>query len=327
MADGTGKVYAPGDSYTLTAEDLTLYAQWITPVKVVKIWDDANDMDGIRPKEGLSVSLAQGGHVLNISGGATDATYLLTPAESWMHTFELPAGDYSHIELWEGSADGYTKSQESKLFNENDITIVVINKHTPAPAATDTIRNDNMVEIHYQAEKKWEGNNPVGDKKLPQPEVTVILYADGVETAREVIVANADPATATFSNVPKYRDNDGNEPIAYTIKEEITDPGWVKVGDNLWYSLDGMGKYEGRITDVTVADVGKTEKLTTLTGGTATNTYSTLQTTTTVNVTKLWKDHQNENGVRPKDLKLGLFAPGATEPAADSDFEWRTYER
>ena len=92
----------------------------------------------------------------------------------------------------------------------------------------------------------------------------------------------------------------------------------MKVGDNLWYSLDGMGRYEGSITDVTATDVGNTAPLGTLTGGKATNTYTALQTTTTVDVTKLWKDHQNENGVRPAYLKLGLFKnEGDADPVAE----------
>ena len=286
-------------------------------VSIIKIWDDVNNKDQIRPTA-LNSQLVIGSTPQADVDGYTVFTLNEDPTtHTWTKTITLPAGDYTNLQATEGRATGYTQTNYNRsVAADGTLIFVFVNQHTLAPAATNTIRNDNMVEIHYQAEKKWEGNNPVGDKKLPQPEVTVILYADGVETAREVIAANADPATATFSNVPKYRDNDGNEPIAYTIKEEITDPGWVKVGDNLWYSLDGMGKYEGRITDVTVADVGKTEKLTTLTGGTATNTYSTLQTTTTVNVTKLWKDHQNENGVRPQYLKLGLFAPGTDEQAA-----------
>jgi hypothetical protein len=162
----------------------------------------------------------------------------------------------------------------------------------------------------------------VGDKQLPRPEVTVILFADGVEYGRQKIPADTgagteDDVTARFENVPKYKDNDGNEPIEYTIKEEITDPAWVKVGENEWYSLDGMGKYTGGIVNVTADDVGRTVHDTDLPGGTATNTYSTLQTTTTVSVTKLWKDHQNENGVRPKYLKVGLFKDiSDTEPVA-----------
>ena len=309
LSDGTKKadsgVYAA--SFTNTAR---------VPVTLYKIWDDANNLDQKRP-DLLNVDLRMNGARLTDFEGK-EALYGLTAEDGWQKKVYLPAADYTELTASEGTVADYT--QVGKTINQNEdgsYSVIFINKHTLVPAAADTVRNENMVEIHYQAEKKWQGSNPVGDKMLPHPEVTVILYADGVETAREVIAANADPATAVFYNVPKYRDNDGNDPIAYTIKEEITDSAWVKVGDNLWYSLDGMGKYEGSITDVTVEDVGSTEKLTTLTGGTATNTYTTLQTTTTVEVTKLWKDHQNENGVRPKYLKVGLFKNVTdTEPAA-----------
>ncbi len=281
-----------------------------THVNIYKIWDDANNKDGKRPTS-LNTSLEQSGKVLKDINDA-DAIVALTEDETtkqWKGEVVLKGDDYSKLAAYEGDIADYTKVSTNITYNDDgSITVVFINKHTLEAAASDTIRNDNMVEIHYQAGKTWAGTNPVGDRQLPRPQITVILYADGVEYDRQVIAADTqDPATATFSNVPKYKDNDGNDPITYTIKEEITDSNWVKVGDNEWYSLDGMGKYTAAVTDVTATDVGNTQALGTLTGGGITNTYTANQTEITVEVTKQWKDHQNENGVRPGYLRVGLF--------------------
>ncbi len=309
-------ITAKNASATTSDNDYGVYTASIgnvltTHVNIYKIWDDANNRDGKRPTS-LNTSLEQNGQVLKDIKGA-DAIVSLTEdaaTKQWTKEIILKGDDYSKLAAYEGEIADYTKVSTNITYNDDgSITVVFINKHTLEAAASDTVRNDQMVEIHYKAGKTWTGENPVGDRQLPRPEITIILYADGVEYARQKIAANTsgDTPTTTFSNVPKYKDNDGNDPITYTIKEEITDSGWVKAGDNEWYSLDGMGKYTASIQDVTAADVGNTQALTVLTGGKITNTYAANQTNITVNVTKQWKDHQNENGVRPLYLKVGLF--------------------
>ena len=296
--------------------NITFTNTWKRPVTIVKIWDDVNNKDNLRPTA-LNTQLVIGSDVQSDMSGNTVFTLEEDPVtHAWTKTVYLLAKDYSALQATEGTAAGYEQTSYSRsVASDGTLNFVFVNKHTLAPAATNTVRNENMVNIHYKAEKVWAGTNPVGDKALPRPEITVILSDDiGSKERKAVIAANADPATVLFENLPKYKDNDGNEPITYTIREEITDPAWVKVGENLWYSLDGMGKYEGSITNVTATEVGKTAALGTVTGGKATNTYSTLQTTTTATVIKLWKDHKNENGVRPQYLKLGLF-----KAASDAD--------
>ena len=279
------------------------------PVTIVKIWDDVNNKDLIRPAT-LSTQLVIGTEAQSDMDGRNAFPLAEDPTtHAWSITVYLPAKDYSALQATEGTVDGYEQMNYNRAVAEDGtLSFVFVNKHTIAPAAANTVRNENMVSINYEAVKTWAGTNPAGDKKLPRPQVTVILTDDIGSPERTVVIpANADPATALFENLPKYKNNDGNVPITYTIREEITDPAWIKAGENLWYSLDGMGKYEGAITNVTAENVRNTDPLGTVTGAKATNTYSSLQTTTSVDVTKLWKDHQNENGVRPESITLGLF--------------------
>ena len=313
--DGSGAA----QTATFGIYSTTFTNTWKRPVTITKIWDDVNNKDNLRPTA-LNTQLVIGTVPQPDMDGIDVFTLAEDPAtHTWTKKVYLPAKDYSALQATEGNATGYQQTNYNRsVASDGTLNFVFVNKHTLAAAATDTVRNDNMVNINYQVAKVWEGTNSVGDKQLPRPQVTVILTDDiGSPERTAVIPANADPATALFENLPKYKDNDGNEPITYTIREEITDPAWVKAGENLWYSLDGMGKYEGSITNVTATEVGNTVALGTVTGGKATNTYSTLQTTTTVAVTKLWKDHQNENRVRPGYLKLGLFKNASdAEPVA-----------
>ena len=68
-----------------------------------------------------------------------------------------------------------------------------------------------------------------------------------------------------------------------------------------WYSLDGMGRYRVEYTQAEIKD--DTAPLSIVTGK-ITNKYERLQNTTKVVITKRWKDHQNENKVRPGSICL-----------------------
>ena len=273
------------------------------PVTIQKVWDGENDEDS-PPTDDVHVELQMNGVRFNDLDG-NETYYSLKSIDDWKKKVYLPVADYTNLVGNEDPVPSYTASTEIKSNEDGSYTITFTNKRNVVP----------IPDTSYVVTKVWKGTNLAGNKQLPRPEITVILYADGVEYARKVVQAGAaDPVAVRFENVPKY--NEGNELITYTIREEITDPDWVKVGENEWYSLDGMGKYTGHIESASENAAGNTENQTDEIRETAVNTYSVLQTTTTAEVVKHWADHQNENGIRLTYVKLGLFMPGTTDPVA-----------
>ncbi|MBO5534527.1 MAG: Cna B-type domain-containing protein [Clostridia bacterium] len=272
-------------------------------VRIVKIWNDANYESNQRPLT-LNTQLVIGSVAQADVNGNTVFQLTEDPdTHAWTKTVYLPAKDYSTLRATEEEIPGYEQEDYSRsTASDGTLIFTFTNKRTVVPVE------------NYVVTKVWKGTNPAGNRQLPRPEITVILFADGVEYERKVIQAGAaDPVTVRFDSIPKYKD--GNTLIQYMIREEITDSDWVKVGENEWYSLDGMGKYTGYI-ESTSADDGNTENQTDEIRETATNIYAALQSTTSADVIKHWEDHQNENSIRPVCVKLGLFLPGAADPLA-----------
>ena len=302
---------SPEFGFTMGAFPVTIELWYgsVVNVAVSKIWDDAENIDSIRPSS-LSVSLALNNAILTDTDG-NPATFLLTPDADglWQHTFTLPAGDYSNLEIWEGSIDGYYRERTSVMTTDDGVSATVINKHVHV-AATATATNESMVDINYKVEKTWDDTKAAGT--INHPEITVRLYADGAFLTEKKITAPS--LTCTFEDLPKYNDNEGEELISYTITEEINDPDWVKVeeaGETYWYNVNGLGKYKATVMNATITATTTHDSTV---DGSITNEYDLLQTKVDVAVTKLWKDHTNENAIRPASIKLGLF-----KTATDAD--------
>ena len=154
-----------------------------------KIWNDANDQDGIRPDE-VTVRLIANGID---TGKTTKATKL----GNWEYKFENLAkydanGDeivYSVVEI---GVPGYTAE-----INGTTIT----NTHDPA-------------KIDIPVKKIWNDDNDAKGKR-PQS-VHITLFADGVK-ADEVDLNAGDNWVHTFANMPKFKDG---KLIKYTVKED-----------------------------------------------------------------------------------------------------------
>ncbi|WP_314795310.1 Cna B-type domain-containing protein, partial [Eggerthia catenaformis] len=107
--------------------------------------------------------------------------------------------------------------------------------------------------------------------------VIVKLLADGKDTKKTARLDKASQWKAEFKDLPRRDKNDGHE-IVYSIEE-------VKI--------DG---YESKIT-------GTVE-----TGFTITNTEK--KEKTSVSGKKIWKDENNQDGIRPKEIEVVLYANG-----------------
>ena len=245
------------EGYTLSIDDkdpahpvlTNKHEPTVTQVKVTKKWDDANNQDGLRPKE-IRVQLYAGDQKLG-------KEVVLSADNKWTHTFEKLAekanGQDIHYSVKEVDVpEGYTVTEESKEKGD----VVLTNTHTPS-------------KVDIPVTKIWVDND--NQDGLRPAKITVKLLANGGEVARKDITSETD-WKETFTGLPKFKD--GKE-IVYTLQEE-------KV-ENYSPSID-QESY------------------------TITNTHTPGKTT--LSVTKQWDDANNQDGLRPKSVKVQLYADG-----------------
>lgn len=107
----------------------------------------------------------------------------------------LRAGQYKLVET--KAPAGYEADTQERLVTVQDGVV-----------SLQTIENAPM-KVSVNVKKLW-----VGEKK---PSVKVHLYADDVDTGKELTLSEANAWTASFANLRKYK---GADEIKYTVKEE-----------------------------------------------------------------------------------------------------------
>ena len=308
------------------------YEPELTDVTVKKVWDDADNQDGIRP-ESLAVTLSNGQSVT------------LNAENQWTATVEnLPVyADGEEIEYtWtEGTLpEGYALTGTSV----NGTITTITNTHVPELTEATVV-------------KVWdEANNQDGKR----PEELEVTLSDGTE----VTLSAANNWTATVSDLPKYADGEeieytwteGTLPEGYALTDtsvdgtittltnsyepEVTSATVVKVWDdannqdgirpeslavtlsngqsvtlnaaNNWTAtVENLPKYEaGQLISYawTEGDMPEGYALTdtSVEGTVTTLTNSYEPEVTSATVTKVWNDGDDQDGIRPDELKVAL---------------------
>ena len=300
-------------------------------VSGTKIWDDANNQDGLRP-ESITVNLLADAEIIK--------TKTVTANDNWLYTFDnLPKYRDQGIEIVytiaEVAVDGYNTT-----VNGYDIT----NTHKPGTVEVSGI-------------KTWDDNNNQ-DGKRPES-ITVNLLANGeVIDTKEVTEANG--WAYTFANLDEFKEG---VRITYTVTEEkveeyettiegfnITNthtPELIEVsGTKTWddadnqdgmrpesitvrllangkevaekvvtestnwsYTFTNVPKYEaGQTITYTVTEDAVEGYEGTVDGMNITNKHTPI--TITINGQKVWVDEDNVEGLRPESIIVRLFANG-----------------
>ena len=138
-----------------------------------------------------------------------------------------------------------------------------------------TVTNTHVSEkINVTANKVWDDNDNQ-DGKRPSS-VTLTLYADGVSTGKTAVANAGNNWTVTFEGMDKFRTGKVGEEIVYTVKEENIPAGYTSVDNGT--GLTVTNKYEPVLVDL--------------------------------NVEKVWKDSNNQDGKRPYAVVITLFENG-----------------
>ena len=184
----------PGYTAEISGPNITnRYTPELISVSVSKVWEDANDQDGLRPEE-ITVGLLADG----VDSGRT---LVLNEANRWTGTFD-GLDEYSHGEkivytVREEAVNGY----ELQITGDAAAGFVLTNTHEPET-------------VTIAGEKVWDdADNRYG--KRPES-ITIYLLADGTNVEERTVTAESGWKWS-FENMPRYRA--GTE-ITYTVAEE-----------------------------------------------------------------------------------------------------------
>ena len=124
------------------------------------------------------------------------------------------------------------------------------------------------------------------------------------------------PSTTTVSGTKTWKDNndqDGKRPDSIKVNllanGKVVQSKTVKASDNWKYSFTNLPEFEnGKKISYTVTEDQVKDYSTTVNGYNLTNSYTPAKTS--VSVTKAWNDNNNQDGSRPNEVKVQLYANG-----------------
>lgn len=184
----------PVVTYTLT-----------TDFTVEKVWDDADDADGLRP-DSLDIQLLADGEPYG-------DPVTITEDEGWSHTWDgLPINDADQSKITYSVEELEIPEGYEAAFNESDDGIVIINSHYPLVDMTD-----------FTIKKVWDDDNDA-DHIRPKS-ITVQLFADGEPFGEPETLTADDGWTITFQRLLVHGE-DGHV-IEYTAEETEVPEGYT----------------------------------------------------------------------------------------------------
>lgn len=339
-----------GDSYTIT----NTHAPAVVTVSVVKIWDDENNQDGIRP------SLIQ--VTLTGSDGSTHNA-AITKNDGWTYQFKnLPKyknGMKIDYTLQEANSNPYTYEI---VKGSDEYSFTITNNYVPAvvnvPITTvwddddnrDGIRaKETAITLHGSNGKVYQRIVTGKDDFATVFEDVPKFFDEGREVVYTVTQNEMNGYTANIANTDKYtfqitntheperlaktvtkvwddnNNQDGLRPNTLRIALTGTDGTYIEkslsTANNWTETFDGLYKYfkEGTPIQYTIDEemVGGYEKEISEKDNliTITNTHAPEKLDLIVNV--VWNDANNQDGYRPDAATIHMSGTDGTQDTRD----------
>ncbi len=268
-----------------------------TSVGVHKVWNDANDQDGLRP-ESVQVQLLAGGEV--IAGSEKTLSAANGWSATWSDLVKNTSGkaiDYTVAEV--GDVEGYTPSVTGGFVeSKGAFAYTLTNTHAAA-------------KVGVSVQKVWKDADGAADAS-DHDAVTVQLYKK-VAGGDKVVM---DGYTLTLSAANGWAGSWADLPAKAS-------------GSDVEYSIEEVGAPEGYTASIEFTKDADGNFAYTLT-----NTKQAGPETTSVEVAKEWNDADNQDGVRPATVQVQLYANGvatgeAVELSAANNwhYQWTDLEK
>lgn len=331
-------------SFTMPNGDVELVGYWIkntTEVSGEKTWNDADNQDGARPSE-ITVNLLANGNPIQNKDVKADQT------GKWTYSFkDLPKYDNNGKEITysvtEDTVAGYT-AKVSGYNIENSYTpkktSVTVTKSWDDANNQDGKRPDSVkVQLYGDGNKVGneveltDGNWTYTWNNLPEKKagktikytVKEVGTADGYTTSYSdenqgnIVITNKHvPETTSVEGQKTWDDSnnqDGKRPSEITVNLLKNGAPFktatVKAdADGNWkYRFTDLPKYEnGQEVKYSVTENAVEAYNTKIEGYNIKNSYTPEETSVTV--TKNWKDANDRDRIRPRSIKVQLYANG-----------------
>ena len=222
------------DGYTLT----NTHEPEKTKVDVSKTWDDANDVDSIRP---TSVTV----HLL-ANGEDTGKTVVLSADNAWSASFDGLDVNADGEKIAYTVAEDAVEDYATTISGDAEAGFEIVNKHEPDEPA-----GPELERINIDVTKTWDDAD---DQDGARPEsITVRLLADGVDTDESLVLDAAGGWIGTFEGLLKLND-DGTE-IAYTVTEDAVEGYTATVSGNAGDGFEITNKHVPETVEVSGSKV------------------------------------------------------------------------
>lgn len=188
----------------------------------------------------------------------------------------------------------------SETFAHNTLSVIYNNE--TRLRETDKVSNQLIDTMSIEATKKWLDSDGNAINAPEVNEITVKLFADGVNTEKTLKITAANNWKATFTHLRKYnveQHNDGTvtkTAIVYTIKEANQDENNITVYNGKSYEVTSTSTEANQATVENQATLTITNKL--------------VQEKVSIPVKKNWVNDENSLSSRPNQIHVRLFADG-----------------
>lgn len=219
-----------------------------------------------------------------------------------------------------GKANGYNHSLTINKEDESGAPLAnavfsVIRKSTNGVVGTITTGPDGKGTIYGLLKDDYiirETSAPSGYTLAKD----VTVSADSFDSKGATATITDKKAVTTVSGTKTWKDNDdqdGKRPDSIKVNllanGKVVQSKTVKASDNWKYSFTNLPEFEnGKKISYTVTEDQVKDYSTTVDGYNLTNSYTPAKTS--VSVTKAWNDNNNQDGSRPNEVKVQLYANG-----------------
>ena len=311
------------------------YTPETTSVSGQKVWNDANNQDGKRP-ESIKVRL--------LANGTEVATKDVTATDNWTYSFtDLPKyanGEEIVYTVTEDTVADYTTAINGTTITNSYTpgkTSITVTKAWADNDNQDGIRPDSIkVQLYAGEDAQGEEVTLDGTNNWTYTWTSLDAKKDGqdiVYTVKETgevtgytseisgdaqtgfVITNTHKTEITSVEGKKVWDDadnqDGKRPESIKVRllangTEVATKD-VTAADNWTYSFTDLPKFaDGKEIVYTVTEDAVADYTTAIDGTTITNSYKPGKTSITV--TKAWADNDNQDGIRPENIKVQLYA-------------------